>query len=137
MMVGAADPEQSKLDAIFETCGWRLARAQTPLEARKFLETTPVRVVIAESDLPGGGWRQMLEDLRQSANPPLLLVTARLADESLWAEVLNMGGYDVLAKPLDAEEVARVVSAAMRHFDNERRRPQPKSAAPLIVAAAS
>jgi hypothetical protein len=42
----------------------------------------------------------------------------------LWAEVLNMGGYDVLAEPLDSEEVTRVISAAARHFmsENQRRR---------------
>ena len=41
-----------------------------------------------------------------------MIVTSRLADDRLWAEVLNLGGYDVLAKPFDASEVARVVGTA-------------------------
>jgi DNA-binding response OmpR family regulator len=93
-------------------------------EARAFLDDTPVGVVISERELPEGGWREMLDDLLDRAEPPAFIVTSRLADEMLWAEVLNMGGYDVLAEPLDSEEVTRVISAAARHFmsENQRRR---------------
>jgi len=44
----------------------------------------------------------------------VLVVTSKLADESLWAEVLNLGGDDVLAQPFDHEEVTRVVRSAVR-----------------------
>jgi DNA-binding response OmpR family regulator len=119
LAVGATERDQVKLEKIFHECGWQLGRVRTRSEARAFMDTTPVRVVISERELPEGGWREMLEDLMERSQPPPLLVTSRLADDSLWAEVLNMGGYDVLAQPLDSEEVARVVSAAARHFDNE------------------
>jgi DNA-binding response OmpR family regulator len=39
-------------------------------------------------------------------------VTSRLADERLWAEVLSLGGYDVLMKPFDVSEVYRVIRLA-------------------------
>ncbi len=58
-----------------------------------------------------------LKDLRDRAKPPQLVVTSRQADESLWSEVLNVGGYDVMAQPLDSNEVERVVASAHRHFD--------------------
>jgi len=137
LMVGAADADQAKVEAIFLARGWKLGRAQTREEARVFMKHTPVRLVITETGLPGGGWRGLLEDLRQNLDPPVLVVTARLADESLWAEVLNMGGYDVLAKPLDTEEVTRVVSAAMRHMDNEQGRRLGRSGKPLARSAAA
>ena len=44
----------------------------------------------------------------------LMIVTSRLADERLWAEALNLGAYDVLAKPFDRTEAMRVVAAAWR-----------------------
>jgi DNA-binding response OmpR family regulator len=53
------------------------------------------------------------EHLRRA---PLLLVTSRHADENLWAEVLNLGGYDVLLKPFDGAEVTRVVAMARRQW---------------------
>ena len=47
--------------------------------------------------------------------PPLLIVISQLADEHLWAEALNLGVYDVLAKPLDDIEIVRVLSLALNH----------------------
>jgi hypothetical protein len=35
-----------------------------------------------------------------------------LADERLWAEVLNLCGYDVLATPFHADEVLCSISSA-------------------------
>jgi len=41
-----------------------------------------------------------------------------MADDALWAEVLNLGGYNVLAKPFDSREVFRVVGNAWLHWKN-------------------
>ena len=54
--------------------------------------------------------------------PPKLIVTCRLADERLWAEVLNLGGFDVLAQPFYAREVVRSVNSACSHWDEEWRK---------------
>jgi DNA-binding response OmpR family regulator len=76
-----------------------------------------VQVVIAESDVPNWNWRRMLKDLRDRAKPPQLVVASRQADESLWSEVLNVGGYDVMAQPFERNEIERVIASAHRHFD--------------------
>jgi DNA-binding response OmpR family regulator len=60
----------------------------------------------------------MLDHAGCLPNPPLLIVTSRLADERLWAEALNLGAYDVLAKPFDKREVIRTVTAAWLHWAN-------------------
>src|SRR5205807_105046 len=84
LAVGATEGDQVKLERIFRECGWKLGRARTRSEARVFLDSTPVRVVISERELPEGGWQEMLDDLMQRSEPPPLLVTSRLADDSLW-----------------------------------------------------
>lgn len=58
----------------------------------------------------------MLEHTRDLANPPSLILTSRLADEHLWVEALNLGVWDVLAKPFDPTEVLRSVKAAWQHW---------------------
>ena len=50
---------------------------------------------------------------------PLLIVTSRLADAYLGAEVLNLGGYDVLAKPFKSAEFIQVMSMAWRRWKSE------------------
>lgn len=71
-------------------------------------------VVVCERDLPPGSWKDVLDQVTMLPDPPSLIVTSRLADDRLWAEALNLGAYDVLAKPFDRIEVMRVVSGAWR-----------------------
>jgi len=71
-------------------------------------------VVVCERDLSPGSWKDVLEQVTILPDPPSLIVTSRLADARLWAEVLNLGAFDVLAKPFDSTEAVRVVGAAWR-----------------------
>jgi DNA-binding response OmpR family regulator len=89
-------------------------------------ESTP-RIIICERDLPDGSWRDILVQCETMACPPAVIVVSRLADEYLWAEVLNLGGYDVIATPLDRREVARAILPA----SCRQRRPQACSAASM------
>lgn len=75
-----------------------------------------VPVVICERDLPDGDWKVILSAVKRLEKAPLLIVCSRLADEFLWAEVLNLGGWDVLAKPFDAREVTWSVGLAVQEW---------------------
>ena len=85
-----------------------LASALAALRKRQF------EVVVCERDLPPGSWKDVFEQVTILPDPPSLIVTSRLADEHLWAEALNLGAYDVLAKPFDRTEVMRILSGAWR-----------------------
>ena len=92
-------------------------------QASGHLTDSRISVVICEALLPDGNWKDLLARMAQSGAAPVLVVTSNVADESLWAEVLNLGGYDVLAQPFDGEEVARVVRSAVRASSDQSRRP--------------
>ena len=92
----------------------KFATAGTRQEAMSFLCLDRVPVIVCERDLPDGTWKDILGDTAEFPNPPALVVTSRLADDYLWAEVLNLGGYDLLAKPFSESEVKRVLAAALR-----------------------
>ena len=92
----------------------RIAVVGTRQAAMSFLCLNRVPVIVCERDLPDGNWKDILGDTAAFPNPPALVVTSRLADEYLWAEVLNLGGYDLLAKPFSEPEVKRVLAAALR-----------------------
>jgi DNA-binding NtrC family response regulator len=74
-----------------------------------------VDVVFSESALPDGTWKDILNRIGFMERPPQLVVTSRLADAYLWSEVLNLGGFDVLAKPLNEKEVRQVLEAISRY----------------------
>jgi hypothetical protein len=52
--------------------------------------------------------------------PPKLIVSSRLADHRLWAEVLNLGGFDLLMTPFENEEVLRVTRAARNNWGSKQ-----------------
>lgn len=116
LAVGEFQSDRTLLRDIFRTAGWRLLEARDRRHAMQHLEAQPVHVVLAESELPNWSWKKILSDLRRLAQPPQLVVASRTADDYLWSEVLNIGGYDVLPQPLERDETERVIAAARRHF---------------------
>jgi DNA-binding NtrC family response regulator len=95
---------------------WTLVASPTLASASSVLRAATIPIVFCESDMLPGIWREMLEHISLLPDPPLLIVTSRLADARLWAEALNLGAYDVLAIPFDATEVIRIVSLAWQHW---------------------
>ena len=95
---------------------WTLIASPTLASASSVFRDVTIPIVFCECDLLPGTWREMLEHISFLPDPPLLIVTSRLADARLWAEALNLGAYDVLAKPFNATEVIRVVSLAWQHW---------------------
>jgi DNA-binding response OmpR family regulator len=92
---------------------WALDFAWTFADAEAALRTASFGVVICGGLFEDGhGWKDILNEIRRKPVPPQLIVADRLADEALWAEVLNLGCYDLLITPFEAEEVRRVVPMA-------------------------
>jgi len=118
LLVNAQTDSRLLVYEVFRKAGWRLREVQNRKQALQCLARHAVQVVIANGSRPDWPWKKILHDLQRLERPPQLIVTSRLADDSLWSEVLNWGGYDVLAEPLQREEVERVVAAARRHFDS-------------------
>ena len=106
-------PEDYKdLRGIVSDSMWRIAAADSCQDAIAYLTRTEVSIVFCEHTLPDGSWRQLLDHATLLPIPPPVIVTSRLADDHLWAEVLNLGGFDVLAKPYNAREVRHVLASA-------------------------
>ena len=116
--------DHTSLSSIFERserilCSdskWTLRPCATVESAIGALCQIRIPLVVTERDLAPGSWRDILENILMLPDPPVLIVTSRLADEYLWAEALNLGAYDVLAKPFDASDVVRVLDSAWRHW---------------------
>src|SRR3954471_3987955 len=133
LAIGSFEQDRPLLQDIFRNLGWTLFEASNHRHAMQHLQRHAIEVVIAESDVPNWNWKKVLSDLRRLAQPPQLIVASRTADDYLWSEVLNIGGYDVLPQPLERDETERVIAAAGRHFA----RPAIRSAQQSVAPAAS
>jgi DNA-binding response OmpR family regulator len=116
LLVSQHQDDHSSLRHILHHDGWQITRCGSVKEATAQLRNVGPSVVICERDLPDGAWKDVLGQTEGLENPPPVLVISRHADENLWGEVLNLGGYDVLMKPFDRSEVTRVVGMAWRHW---------------------
>lgn len=108
--------DQASLKNIFQHSRWKLHPVEVLDHARPMIDELATGVVISDCRLPDGRWQDVLCELQGRPVEPLLIVASRLADDGLWAEVLNRGGFDVLATPFQAQEVTRCVSLAWQHW---------------------
>ncbi len=112
LLISPHDEDLSAVRGMFRHPGWKVEWRRSISDARSSLTTASV--VLCERDLPDGDWKKVLDEMGSLENPAMLVVISRHADELLWAEVLNLGGYDVLQKPFETSEILRVVNMAWR-----------------------
>lgn len=53
---------------------------------------------------------------------PKLIVASLLTTEGIWADVLNLGGYDVLVRPLNQEEALHSIGMAWLAWKHDAER---------------
>ncbi len=111
----AVSPHQDDrvaLRHILDHSNWRMREARSCREAVRLLEEDPVPVVVCSLEMADGSWRTLLDRAGRLPNPPVLIVFTHDPNERLWAEVLNLGGYDLLTTPFVPQEVFRVAFLA-------------------------
>ena len=115
LSISPFEEDHARLQAIIGSAS-KLVMASDFSAAKTLLAGRKIFLVLCECDSNPGTWIDWLEYLESLPTPPLLIVTSRLADERLWAEVLNLGAWDVLAKPFDDGEVLRTVQSTLLHY---------------------
>ena len=95
-----------------------LYTSSTLAAAQLILRDHRIAVVLYDSDSMPVTYRTMLECLVVLPDTPLLIVTSRFADEKLWVEALNLGAYDLLAKPFRRNEVVWSITSAWLHWND-------------------
>jgi len=112
LSISLEEDDHNALFQILDELPFAVTAARTCGEAAIRLGMEQFGIILCECKLPDGNWSEILNRISGAAEEPLLIVTSRVADVSLWAEVLNLGGYDLLAKPFSRQEVRHVLTSA-------------------------
>ena len=115
LAVSANPDDRRSLESILDSPGWTIQSAVSLREATRLLKGKP-SLIVCDRDLPDGSWKDLLRQALKLDKPPAVVVVSRHADQRLWAEVLNLGAFDVLLRPFEKMEVTRVVGMAARCF---------------------
>jgi DNA-binding NtrC family response regulator len=92
-----------------------LSRAKSKLGAEKY------EVILTEAQLPDGSWVDVMKVVDDIGVSSTVVVTHPFADARFWADVLERGGYDVLAQPFCCTEVQRIIANALTPRSENRR----------------
>ncbi len=130
LVIAAGDSDLLSMTAALQPSGCKVHFAKNSFEARALLAADRIPVVIVDGDSEALCWREVLAQFSEDhafAKPKFILIS-RLADERLWAEVLNLGAYDLLPKPLVADELVWVVRSALSEGNGLSSSAQPAGA---------
>ena len=112
MLIMGRERRLPLLEAL-ESCGIDVLPVCNCNEARCVLETQlQMQVVLTDTTLPDGDWREALDIVVEARPNVQVIVCSRIADPSLWIDVLEWGAYDLLVQPYQCEEVRRILEAA-------------------------
>ena len=123
LAVSPQDNDLAVLSRILSHSAWTSVTASTVAEAARHLASNHFHVVLSERRLADGDWKRILDLTSRMTEPAQVIVLYRDGDERLWAEVLNLGAWDVLIKPFHPKEVYRTIHSAWQHGSAARRRP--------------
>lgn len=137
LLVGPYEDDRIALGRIFQQQNWKLTAAGTLSSALQFLSHTRVPVLISEDDLPGCTWKDVFLKTRDLPHAPKLIVISRQADEQLWSEVLNLGGHDVLMRPVNESQVRWVFGHAFETWQAELIEGRASSRQPRVARSAA
>src|SRR6516164_5189102 len=91
LSISPEEEDHAALFQILDKLPFRVTTARTCLAAAACLGLDQFGIILCECKLPDGNWTEILNRIEDVAGQPLLIVTSRVADVSLWAEVLNLG----------------------------------------------
>jgi len=76
-------------------------------------------VILCDRDFPEAEWREALRTLTALPHRPIVILPSKVADEHARSEVFRIGGFDILAKPLRAEDIRRAVKVVFSYWRSE------------------
>ena len=96
--------------------GMRLSYARTCARATELVASDAPAVIVSDSELGDGDWRQLLTTIGREPRSPCFLVILPAPDPTIWAEAYNLRAWDVLVRPLDTEQIRITTSSALESY---------------------
>jgi DNA-binding NtrC family response regulator len=110
LFVSTSPQDALSLAQMLDDVSVNVVHARGFKDAANKLKNGTFQVVVTEANLEDGTW---LDVLRLTRSLRLeLVVTDPWAGAQFWAEVINLGAYDLLAQPFRKTEVRRLIASA-------------------------
>ena len=114
LSVGANATLHVYLSGLFQRFRWIVRHDTSFDDALRSIRQTATAVVVCEEQLPDGSWQGWASDVRSIPDAPELIVIGD--DRALRNEVLALGGFDALTRPLREADVVWAVASAWHQW---------------------
>jgi two-component system, OmpR family, KDP operon response regulator KdpE len=114
LIVDDEPPIRQFLRSALVNAGYRVDEATTAKQALSLSSQSPPDLVLLDLGLPDLDGQEVLRDLRQWLNAPIIVLSAR-DQEAQKVTALDNGADDYLTKPFNTAELLARIRVALRH----------------------
>ncbi|MDA0335904.1 MAG: sigma-54 dependent transcriptional regulator [bacterium] len=112
------DDEQVVRDSLrewFAEDGYHVTTAAGGVEALTRLATEPADLLLIDIKMPGMDGLELQRRVKQAAPEATVIIITAYAAVDTAVQALKAGAYDYITKPIDPDDLARVISKAAAH----------------------
>lgn len=113
LVVHRQDDAFKSLAGVLDRLGMEIIYARSCKEAGQLFKLESVDMVFTGTDLPDGGWADMLVLAAQSKVYLPVIVVSREVDVELYLEAIGSGAFDFVTPPFVTSDVAHIVRSAI------------------------
>ncbi|GAB4440433.1 MAG: response regulator transcription factor [bacterium] len=110
---------QNVIKAYLESSGYKSEVVGTLKEADSFIEKGLPLLVILDLMLPDGRGEDFIRELKDVADIPVIMVTAKSAEEDKLLGFF-LGADDYIVKPFSPRELLVRIKAVLKRYDNDK-----------------
>ena len=117
LLASERNDDYQTLQALLQDTKWSVVRAFSLGEVFSFCDCLVTPVVLVDRNFQGPNWRSTVSSLLNPAANRCLILLSDVSDSYLWNELVQQGGFDVLARPFERAEVLRTLAFAQKHCE--------------------
>jgi DNA-binding NtrC family response regulator len=114
---------QERLANLAELYGWDLFLCSTCKYSVTLPNFAAIPIVLYDPDQLDMNWQDAFQLFLQSDRSRCLLLCSPTGDDRLWQEVIRVGGYDLVPKPICEEQIVRTIQFAWTFWKTVHRFP--------------
>lgn len=114
LLVSGQESDRKTLEQMLFDTRWNLWVANSCLAGMERLKAVRIPVVLYDRDLPDSDWRATMAALRSLPDPARIILLSHASDHSLWEDVIELGGFDVLTRPIRKADLIQTLECALR-----------------------
>jgi FixJ family two-component response regulator len=123
LIVTSRTGDVEELKSILCETPWELTDASHVEDLPATLKGAAVPILLFDRDTAGASWQVAIRRLIKTRRGACVVLLSNVSDQYLWDEVVQHGGFDLLARPFRKEQVLSTLMFAYAHC----RTPWPKT----------